>query len=99
MSALACGAYDAYSAWRAVCVCLRLRGCVCVRVGSRPEMTLGVRGHYNGFTLVPPPPTQGFAQRRPPARGALGWAMSAPKIVNDKRTLYVGACARAPRRP
>ena len=25
--------------------------------------------------------------------------MSAPKIVNDKRTLYVGACARAPRRP
>ena len=30
---------------------------------------------------------------------ALGWAMSAPKIVNDKRTLYVGACARAPRRP
>ena len=27
------------------------------------------------------------------------WAMSAAKIVNDKRTLYVGACARAPRRP
>ena len=27
------------------------------------------------------------------------WAMSAPKIVNDKRTLYVGACARAPRHP
>ena len=25
--------------------------------------------------------------------------MSAPKIVNDKRTLYVGACARAPRCP
>ena len=25
--------------------------------------------------------------------------MSAPKIVNDKRTLYVGARARAPRRP
>ena len=56
MSALACGAYDAYSAWRAVCACLRLRGCVCVRVGSRPEMTLGVRGHYTGFTPIPPPP-------------------------------------------
>ena len=35
---------------------------------------------------------------RSPALLALGY-MSAPKIVNDKRTLYVGACARAPRRP
>lgn len=37
--------------------------------------------------------------RRAATRLRSRWAMSAPKIVNDKRTLYVGACARAPRRP
>ena len=68
MSALACGAYDAYSAWRAVCVCLRLRGCVCVRVGSRPEITGRI-----SFPLVPPP-HPGFAHARPPSarRSGLG---------------------------
>ena len=72
MSALACGAYDAYSAWRAVCVCLRLRGCVCVRVGSRPEMTLSTRAFARVYTdSSPPPPKASLSEGR--QRAAL-WA-------------------------
>ena len=44
------------------------------------------------------PPCHDRAARRDEAC-ARARLMSAPKIVNDKRTLYVGACARAPRRP
>ena len=63
--------------------------CLCAR-GFAPRDDWEVRARITRLTDSSPPPQR---------RGALGWAMSAPKIVNDKRTLYVGACARAPRRP